>query len=65
MIIYNSSFNIDSRNLSDKNPNKLKTTRIPNKKPKVKPSAARGRKNLKVTRKNALYLKSIGLKLRK
>lgn len=62
MIIYNNSSN-DS-NLSNKNQTKSKFKRNVRKYVKVRTSRNKNKK-LKVTKKNQLYLQSIGLKLKK
>lgn len=63
MIIYNSSG--INNNLSYIKPNKLKTKRITNKIIKEKSSSNSCSKKQKLTKKNQLYLESIGLKLKK
>lgn len=65
MIIYNSiSSKIDNHNSTNKSSSKSKLNRIAKKDFKVKPTA---RSNIKpkLTKKNQIYLESIGLKLKK
>lgn len=68
MIIYNSinsiSNNIDNHNLSNKSSSQSKPNSIVKKNFKLKSTAKSSRKP-KLTKKNQLYLESIGLKLKK
>lgn len=62
MIIYNS--NSENQIQSNKSASKLKTKRITKKNFKVK-SSANGSKRVNLSKENQLYLKSIGLNLKK